>query len=289
MASLRQVLQQTHHTLEAAHIPDARLEAEVMIMNVLRMPRQDIFAHQEMEVGPQQEQALAQIMERRLQREPLAYILGYKEFYGINLLVNPNVLIPRPETESLVEHALFMALMGMETPELVIADVGTGAGAIAINLAIHLPAARIYAIDCADPVLDVASYNIRAHNVSDRITLLKGDLLEPLPEPVDLIVANLPYVPTERIPTLQPEIQWEPRQALDGGPQGLDHIERLLRQASGDKLKEHGIILLELDPEQAPAVNELAGQLFPKAETSVEKDLAQRDRMFIINRGMEED
>jgi release factor glutamine methyltransferase len=288
MASLRQVIQQTHHSLEAAQIPDARLEAEVMVMNVLRMPRQDIFAHQEMEVGPQQEQALAQIMERRLKREPLAYILGYKEFYGINLLVNPNVLIPRPETESLVEHALFMALMGMETPELVIADVGTGTGAIAINLAIHLPAARIYAIDHADPVLDVASYNIRAHNVADRIILLKGDLLEPLPEPVDLIVANLPYIPTDRIPTLQPEIQWEPRESLDGGPEGLDHIRRLLRQASADKLKKHGIILLELDPEQVPAVKELAQQLFPEAETSVEKDLAQRDRMFVINRGMEE-
>jgi release factor glutamine methyltransferase len=181
-----------------------------------------------------------------------------------------------------------MALMGMETSELVIADVGTGTGAIAINLAIHLPAARIYAIDYADPVLDVASYNIRAHNVADRVTLLKGDLLEPLPEPVDLIVANLPYVPTDRIPTLQPEIHWEPRQALDGGPQGLEHIKRLLGQASGEKLKKHGIILLELDPEQVAVVNELARQLFPEAETSVEKDLAQRDRMFIINRGMEE-
>jgi release factor glutamine methyltransferase len=288
MASLRQVIQQTHHTLEAVQIPDARLEAEVMVMNVLRMPRQDIFTQQEMEVGPQQEQALAQIMERRLKREPLAYILGYREFYGINLLVNPNVLIPRPETESLVEHALFMALMGMETPELVIADVGTGTGAIAINLAIHLPAARVYATDYADPVLDVASYNIHAHNVADRITLLKGDLLEPLPELVDLIVANLPYIPTDRIPTLQPEIQWEPRQALDGGPEGLDYIQRLLRQASADKLKRHGIILLELDPEQVPAVKELAQQLFPEAETSVEKDLAQRDRMFIINPGTEE-
>jgi release factor glutamine methyltransferase len=288
MASLRQVIQQTHHTLEAVQIPDARLEAEVIVMNVLRMPRQDIFTQQEMEVGPQQEQVLAQIMERRLKREPLAYILGYREFYGINLLVNPNILIPRPETESLVEHALFMALMGMETPELVIADVGTGTGAIAINLAIHLPAARIYATDCADPVLDVASYNIRAHNVADRITLLKGDLLEPLPELADLIVANLPYIPTDRIPTLQPEIQWEPRQALDGGPEGLDYIQRLLRQASADKLKRHGIILLELDPEQVPAVKELAQQLFPEAETSVEKDLAQRDRIFIINRGMEE-
>ena len=304
MASLRQVVQKTHHTLEAFSIPDARLEAEVMLMNVVGMPRQDLFANQETEVSSQQEQELARIIERRQGREPLAYILGYKEFYGINLLVNADVLIPRPETESLVEHALFMALMGMETPELVIADVGTGTGAIAINLAIHLPAARIYATDNEDAVLDVASYNIRAHNVADRITLLKGDLLEPLPEAVDLIVANLPYVPTDRIPTLQPEIQWEPRPALDGGPNGLDAIERLLHQAAAsptpgteletnpapaaEKLKEHGIILLELDPEQVAAVDQLARRLFPGAEISVERDLAQRDRMLVINRGMPE-
>ena len=264
-----------------------------MVMNTMRMPRQDLFAHQETEVSPQQEQELAEIIERRRKREPLAYILGYKEFYGIHLLVNSDVLIPRPETESMVEHALFMALMGMETAELVIADVGTGTGAIAINLAIHLPAAQIYAMDLTDEVLDVASYNIHAHNVADRISLLKGDLLEPLPQPVDLIVANLPYVPSQRIPTLEPEIQWEPRQALDGGEEGLDQIRRLLEQAASSplegvnaaRLKDTGIILLELDPEQVPAVKEMTDWLFPGAETSVEPDLSQRDRIFVINRG----
>ena len=286
MPLLREAVQQTHRTLEASHIPDARLEAEVMLMNVMRMQRRDLFSQQETELTLQQQQALAQIMERRLLREPLAYILQYKEFYGVNLLVNPNVLIPRPETECLVEHALFMALMGMETPELVIADVGTGTGAIAVNLALHLPAARIFAVDCADEVLDVAAYNIRAHNVADRVALGKGDLLEPVPEPVDLILANLPYIPTDRLPNLQPEVRQEPKLALDGGPDGLDLIRRLLMQAPG-KLKEHGIILLELDPEQVPAVDALARELFPGAELSVEKDLAQRDRIFAINLGTE--
>ena len=286
MPLLREAVQQTHRTLEASHIPDARLEAEVMLMNVMRLQRHDLFSQQETEVSPQQEETLAHILERRLQREPLAYILQYKEFYGVNLLVNTDVLIPRPETECMVEHALFMALMGMETPKLVIADVGTGTGAIAINLAMHLPAARIFAVDYADAVLDVAAYNIRAHNVGDRVTLGKGDLLEPIPEPVDLILANLPYVPSGRIPDLQPEIRWEPQQALDGGPDGLDLIRRLLQQAPS-KLKEHGIVLLELDPEQVPAVQAMAEEIFPEAEMSVEKDLAQRDRIFVINRGME--
>ena len=256
-------------------------------MNVMRMPRQDLFSHQEDGVNVQQEQELAQIVERRLKREPLAYILAYKEFYGVNLLVNSDVLIPRPETEVMVEHALFMALMGMETRELVVADVGTGTGAIAINLAIHLPAARIYALDIADAVLDVASHNIRAHNVADRIKLAKGDLLEPLPEPVDLVVANLPYIPTSRICTLQPEIQWEPSAALDGGDDGLDLIRRLLAQAP-DKLKGNGIILLELDPEQVPAVEELAREYFPESTTNVEQDLTHRDRILVINRAGEE-
>ena len=286
MPLLREAVQQTHRTLEACHIPDARLEAEVMLMNVMRFQRHDLFSQQETEVTPQQEQVLKQILERRLKREPLAYILQYKEFYGINLLVNPNVLIPRPETECMVEHALFMALMGMETPELVIADVGTGTGAIAINLALHLPAARIFAVDNADDVLDVAAYNIRAHNVADRVSLGKGDLMEPVPESVDLVLANLPYIPTERLPNLQPEIRWEPQQALDGGPEGLDLIERLLQQAPS-KLKDHGIVLLELDPEQVPAVESMAREIFPGAELSVEKDLAQRDRIFVINRGMD--
>ena len=284
MSSLRQVIQQTHRLLESSGIADPRLEAEVMVMNLMRMPRQDIFANQELEVGQQQQQDLDAFLARRLTREPLAYILGYREFYGINLLVNSSVLIPRPETETLVEHALFMALMGMETAELVIADVGTGCGAIAINLALHLPSARIYALDVADDVLDVASYNIRAHNVSDRLTLAKGDLLDPLPEPVDLIVANLPYIPSGRIATLQPEVQREPRKALDGGPDGLDHIRGLLSQTAG-KIKQGGTILLELDPEQVPAVEELAQQHFPLATASVEQDLAHLDRVFAISLG----
>ncbi|MDA1127953.1 MAG: peptide chain release factor N(5)-glutamine methyltransferase [Chloroflexi bacterium] len=283
MAVLRTVVQETHRRLEAADIPDARLEAEVLVTNVMHLPRQAIFSEQESEVSAQQQATLDSLLERRFSREPLAYILGQREFYGINVMVNPAVLIPRPETEGLVEHALFMALMGMESTDLTIADVGTGSGAIAINLAIHLPAARVFAVDVADEVLDVASFNIRAHGVADRVSLAIGDLLDAVPEPVDLIVANLPYIPTGRIPTLQPEVQKEPALALDGGPDGLDLVRRLLTQAE-DKLKDHGIILLELDPEQVPIVQELALRHFPEGATSVEQDLARMDRILAIHR-----
>ena len=287
MASLREVLQQTHRTLEQYNIPDARLEAEVVVMNVLRIPRQEIFAQQEREITAQQEMGISEILDRRERREPLAYILGYKEFYGINLAVSPDVLIPRPETETMVEHALFMALMGMETAELVIADVGTGTGAIAINLAIHLPAARIYATDNSEPALRVAAYNIQSHNVSDRITLCFGDLLEQLPEQMDLIVANLPYIPSPRLPQLQAEVQWEPNGALDGGQDGMETIGRFFSQAR-DYLKETGMILLELDPDQVPAAQALSEEFFPDAETSVEQDLARMDRFFVVNRNSTE-
>jgi len=283
MPILRTVIQDTHQKLEAAGIPDARLEAEVLVMNVMRMARQNIFGEQDTEVSEEQQAALDELLERRYNREPLAYLLGQREFYGINVMLTPAVLIPRPETEGLVEHALFMALMGMESTDLIIADVGTGSGAIAINLAIHLPAAKIFAVDVADEVLDVAAFNIRAHGVSERVTLGIGDLLEPVPEPIDLIVANLPYIPTDRISTLQPEVQQEPALALDGGPDGLDLIRRLLTQAES-KLKNSGIILLEMDPAQIPVVQELAIQHFPEGSTSVEKDLAGMDRILTIYR-----
>ena len=284
MSSIRETIRETHQTLEAAGIADARLEAEVMVMTVMRMTRQNIFAEQETEVPGSEAQQLASIVAQRLERTPLAYILGYREFYGINVVVTPDVLIPRPETEGMVEHTLFMALMGMEARELTIADVGTGSGAIAVNLAIHLPAARIYAVDISEPALDVAAYNIRGHSVHDRVRLGHGDLLEPLPEPVDLIVANLPYIPTDRIPTLQPEVQQEPQLALDGGPDGLDLVRRLLAQAPA-KLNSPGVILLELDPEQFPAAEALALQQFPGAEITAEQDLSRRDRIMVINRG----
>ena len=283
MAVLRTVIQDTHQKLESAGIPDARLEAEVLVMSVLRMPRQAIFAEQEREVSEQQQVALDELLKRRYTREPLAYILGQREFYGINVVLTPAVLIPRPESEGLVEHALFMAMMGMESTDLTIADVGTGSGAIAINLAMHLPMGRIFAVDISDSVLDVAAYNIRAHGVGDRVSLAIGDLLDAVPEPLDLIVANLPYIPTDRISTLQPEVQKEPVLALDGGADGLDLIRRLLAQAE-NKLKSHGIILLEMDPDQVPVVAELALQHFPKGSTDVEQDLAGMDRILVIHR-----
>ena len=265
MTLLRDVIQQLEAPMAAAGIPDARLEAEVMIMNVMRVPRHRIYAYQEEEVPEEAQKVLQELVERRLKREPLAYIMGHKEFYGVDLLVRPGVLIPRPETEGLVEQTLFAAMMHMEEEgSFVIAEPGTGCGAISVSLAIHLPAARIVATDLYETPLRVAEVNVQRHNVADRVTLLQGDLLEPVSDQVDLIVANLPYIPTETIETLQPEIQWEPREALDGGSDGLDLIKRLLQQAQA-KLKPGGAILLEVDPQQVGPIESEVGSLFPSA------------------------
>jgi release factor glutamine methyltransferase len=288
MAALRDVIRRTQDALDAAGIDDARLEAEVMLINVLQMPRHRIYAYQEQELTPRQEELLAQLVERRLKREPLAYMLGHKEFYGLDLAVKRGVLIPRPETELLVEQTLFLAMMHMEAGELVIAEPGTGSGAVSINLAIHLPMARIYATELYSEALKVAEYNIGRHNVADRVTLLQGDLLDPVDEAVDVIVGNLPYVPTDVIPTLQPEIQWEPRESLDGGPDGMDIIRRLLHQAQ-DKLKQNGVIILEIDPQQVQPLEELSRRLFPGASVSTEQDLARLDRILVVDLGRPED
>ena len=282
MTLLRDVIQQLEAPMAAADIPDARLEAEVMIMNVMRVPRHRIYAYQEEEVPEEAEKVLYELVERRLKREPLAYIMGHKEFYGVDLLVRQGVLIPRAETEGLVEQTLFASMMRMEEGSFVIAEPGTGCGAIAVSLAIHLPAAHIVAMDLYEAPLRVAEVNVQRHNVADRVTLLQGDLLEPFPEQVDLVVANLPYIRSESIDTLQPEIQWEPREALDGGADGLELIRRLLQQAQ-TKLKPGGAILLEVDPQQVGPIEAEAGTLFPSASCSVERDLAGLDRVLMID------
>ena len=282
MAAIGDAVRETQRAFEGVTIPDARLEAEIIVTNVLQMPRQHLYAYREEELTSREEQLLRQFVERRLKREPLAYILGHKEFCGLDLAVGPGVLVPRPETELLVEQALFLSMMRMESGDLVIAEPGTGSGAVSVNLAIHLPMARIYATELHPAAMNVARCNVRKHNVADRVTLIQGSLLEPVQETADIIVANLPYVPSGEIATLQPEIQWEPREALDGGPDGLDVIRSLLQQAHS-KIKDTGVIILEIDPRQVQPLEELAREIFPSATTITEHDLAHLDRVFMIN------
>lgn len=164
-----------------------------------------------------------------------------------------------------------------------IADIGTGCGAIAIALALHLPQARIYATDISATALEVAESNCRKHKVRNRVRLLQGDLLEPLPEPVQLIVANLPYISESEMPKLPLEISmFEPQLALAGGKDGLTQIRRLLSQA-GSKLLSGVAVLLEIGYDQGPAVKDLVHKCFPTAKVSVLTDLSGLDRVVTIS------
>ena len=281
MVALGEAILKTANLLRDQGIPDARLEAELLLTHVLDSSRHLLYAFPERELALDERRAMARLVERRLTREPLAYILGHKEFYSIDLCVGPAVLIPRPETELLVQQATLLAPNHSEVGEPVIVEAGTGCGAIAISLAIQLPAARIYATDVSSDALEIARRNVAVRGVADRITLLEGDLLEPVEEMADIIVANLPYIPSDRIYQLQPEIQWEPRMALDGGPDGLNLLTRLLHQAQ-HKLKGNGVILMEIDPQQVQPLTRVVQDLFPDASISVEQDLSHQDRVLIV-------
>jgi release factor glutamine methyltransferase len=247
----------------------------------LGLERVSLYVNTKQELSNEQTTAFSQLIHRRLNHEPTAYITGHKEFFGIDFQVSPSTLIPRPETELLVEKAIGLANTSFPQSCL-IADIGTGCGAIAIAIAFHLPQAKIYATDISASALEIARGNCRQHGVSDRVTLLHGDLLGPLPEPVHLIIANLPYISESELPTLPPEISmFEPQIAFSGGTDGLKQIERLLSQAR-TKLLPKGAVMLEIGYEQGQTVSQLAKKYIPNSRVNVLTDLAGLDRAAMI-------
>jgi release factor glutamine methyltransferase len=284
MQSLRRALADARNHLEAGGIDDAGLEAEVLLRHALDVSRPVLYIHLDDTLSTDAASRFETYIERRLAREPAAYITGHREFYNLDLAVTPATLIPRPDTETLVDVAIELAkgLQSEMREMLTIADIGTGSGAIAIALATALPRARIIATDSSPEALQVAEANARHHGVVDSIEFRLGDLLQPLTEPVDLIVANLPYVATDDYLALEPEVRdYEPRSALDGGPDGLDVIRRLLAMAP-QRLSEHGAIALEFGAGQTVPLETLASKLFPAARTRIHTDLAGRPRVISI-------
>lgn len=249
--------------------------------HVLGIDRAGLYADLHRTLDKVEWAAFSRFIQRRLDREPAAYITGHKEFYGLDLHVAPPVLIPRPETELLVESA--MEIAGKLFPiSCLIADVGTGCGGVAVALAANLPHATIYAIDISRAALEIAGVNCRSHGVEERVILLQGDLLDPLPQPVHMMVANLPYVRESEIRQLSPEISsHEPQVALDGGVEGLDVITKLLSQANA-KLLGNGCVLLEIGHDQARAVCALAREYMPGTSSTVATDLSGLDRVVTI-------
>ena len=281
--TLREALRQAEAQIALQNIPDARIEAELLLMHALGIQRAELYARLAEPLPSAVGDKFEALVERRLRHEPAAYILGRHEFYGIELYVDSRVLIPRPETELLVETALVFVerRFGKEQPCFIV-DVGTGSGAIAVTLALHLPRARIHATDASSGAIDVARLNCTRHGVQGRIELLVGDLLEPLPERVDVIVANLPYVKDADIPQLMPEIrEFEPVAALAGGADGLDKVRLLLAQAKGHLLPQ-GSVMLEIGLGQAEEAVSLAKRHFPESRVDLLKDLAGVERLLRI-------
>ena len=278
---IRRVVSRMAATLERNGIPDSRLEAEVLLRHVLRYNRARFYASLNESISAECIARVQTLAERRITGEPLAYITRHKEFYGLDFLVSPAVLIPRQETELLVDAALEFA-RNRAVDGITVADIGTGSGAIAIAIAANLPDAKVYAVDYSADALTVADCNRRRHSVVDRVSLLQGDLITPLPHSADLIVSNPPYVASELLPALRPEVQSEPKLALDGGEQGLEVISRLLEQAPS-KLNAGGRLIMEISPEQVDTVLRMAQANFQHADVTYRNDLLGLPRCVIIS------
>ncbi len=272
MITVKDALEQgTAALTQAGQTPKPRLDAQVLLSLLTT----------------EQEQQFFQLIERRKLGEPIAYLTGHKEFFGLDFLVDRRVLIPRPETELLVEAALSIIRDRLENGRVpVVADIGTGSGIIPITLAVQEPRLPyLYATDISNDALAVARLNCQRHAVEQRVRLLHGDLLAPLPEPVDLLTANLPYIGTEEIEALAPDVHtYEPHLALFSGPQGLDLLRRFFTEVQQPgKLKTDAEMLLEIGYQQQEPLRHLLSELWPQATVTFTKDYAGWDRLLRIS------
>jgi len=275
--TVKEALGQAREVLAANNIEDASLESELLLRHALGVDRVQLYLAFDDEFGAEKEAVFRKLIGRCLNGEPTAYIVRHREFYGLDFHVDARVLIPRPESELLVEKALELAQSrGIAT----IAEIGTGCGAIAISLAVKLPQIKVYATDISGPALEVASFNCRKHGVAGKISLLQGNLLEPLYESVDLIIANLPYVRELEI-SRGGLANFEPELALSGGSDGLEKIRQLCQQA-GSKLNPEGGLLLEIGQGQETPVTTYLRSLFPSAAIAVSPDLSGIERVVSL-------
>lgn len=273
-----------------------QLDAELLLGFVLKKPREYIMIHPEYQLTKIQKTRYEKIIKQRLKHEPIAYILGQKEFYGLNFKVTKDTLIPRPETESLVELAL--CSMKHETynkKNTTIIDIGTGSGNIIISLAkkiesenlLHASCYMLYGIDISQKALTVAKHNAKKNNVDDKIKFIKSDLLKYFLDHCSLItdhciiIANLPYLSKKIYSSTLPDVKnFEPKSALLSGIDGLDHYEKLFQQITKLQAKSYKLkAILEISPEQKQKIEKLIKKYFPNATVEFQKDLAQKWRI----------
>jgi release factor glutamine methyltransferase len=278
MTTIHQALAQATLSLTQADQTHARLDAQVLLSHALHSQRSYLYAYPEHMLSSEQELQYLALIERRSRGEPVAYLTGHKEFYELDFLVDHRVLIPRPETELLVEAALNICRNMFDagrTP--IVADIGTGSGAIPVSIAVFEPRLPyLYASDISTDALEVARLNCRRHHVEDRIRLLHGDLLTPLPEAVDILVANLPYIGTGELQEIPLDVRvYEPHLALFSGPLGLDLMLRFFQELQhSQKLKEGAILLLEIGYRQHEALTSILKEIWPQVTLTFTKDFA---------------
>lgn len=279
-----EVIRRSTHFLATRGVEAPRLQVELMLAHLLQMPRLKLYLDFDRMLDEKQLAALREMVKRRGQREPLQHILGTACFCGYDIEVNSHVLVPRPETERLAELAVEWLKKSPETPPQVL-DLATGSGCLAIAIAKQLPTPNITACDVSNEALEVARRNVKRHGLSERIVLCQGDLFGAVPPGAcfDLIVTNPPYIPSQTIPGLQPEVrQFDPRLALDGGADGSGVIRRIAAKGQ-DFLKSGGALMLEFGDDQGT----LAKKLFTTPawqSVRIEKDFSNRERILIAQR-----
>jgi release factor glutamine methyltransferase len=272
LTQLNQALSQVSET--------ATMDAQVLVAHIIEKPRSWVLAHPEAQLSEAQRNQLGQALARLVHGEPLPYVIGHWEFYGLDFDLTPDVLIPRPETELLVERGLTWSRGHPNRRKVV--DIGTGSGCIAIALAMNIPYIQVLATDISQSALTLARMNAEKYELMDRLEFIQADLLEGILGTFDMICANLPYIPSQALRKLAVYGR-EPDFALDGGASGMEKINRLLGQATS-RLAAGGIMLLEIESSQGAEGKALAQASFPGSQVQVLQDLAGRDRCIEIER-----
>lgn len=253
--------------------------AQALLAHVTGRGRAWLLAHREERLHEADAVRYLALLARAAAGEPLAHLTGEREFYGLAFTVTPDVLVPRPETEAVVDAVRgWLDERTISRPCLV--DVGTGSGAIAVTLASKVPQSRVTAVEISPAAMDIARHNAERHGVTDRMDFVIGDLLAGLAGPFDVVTANLPYINREEIAALEVG-RWEPRVALDGGDDGLVLVRRLLDQAPS-RLAREGLLVLEIGHDQGQRVDALCRAAFPGARVQIQPDLARLDRIVTV-------
>ncbi|MFC1579757.1 peptide chain release factor N(5)-glutamine methyltransferase [Thermodesulfobacteriota bacterium] len=284
--TIKELLQVTSKYLTEKNIESPRLCSEILLAHLLQTTRVELYLHFEKPLHDREIESYRALIRRRLAREPVQYITGVQEFWSMDFQVGPQVLIPRPESEVLVEQAVSLYtkgdMPGGEHPRIL--DLGTGSGALAIAVASEIGSASIWASDISEEALNIARSNAERHGLEERIQFKTGDLLTHYrPEEVtfDLILSNPPYITSSEFDALPPEVRsFEPRLALDGHEQGLYYIEKIIHQAP-EKLNDNGWLLLEMDPRQIPWALEMISEDDRYGHADRIRDYSNRDRVII--------